>query len=117
MGLDPSTTLHDVRWGDDTMAVRVAVRDLGLRAASHFANGYADATSMRQSPVYFPLAGAPCAASPSGRDRVVALYVMDGALHYDIGRGRPSSCRSTRPSAVGGPPITSGPSCMRSWTV
>jgi hypothetical protein len=90
MGLDPSTTLHDVRWGDDHDGRFVWLFEIsGSVPASHFANGYADATSMRQSPVYFPLGGGTLrGVSKPGEIVWSRLYVMDGALHYDIGRGR-----------------------------
>ena len=61
----------------------------GSVPASHFAHGYAGATSMRQSPVYFPLGGGTLRGiSRPGEIVWSRLYVMDGALHYDIGRGR-----------------------------
>jgi hypothetical protein len=90
MGLDPSTTLHDVRWGEDFDGQFVWVFEIsGSVPASHFAHGYAGATSMRQSPVYFPLGGGTLRGiSRPGEIVWSRLYVMDGALHYDIGRGR-----------------------------
>ncbi len=90
MGLDPSTTLHDVRWGEDFGGQFVWVFEIsGSVPASHFVDGYAGATSMRQSPVYFPLGGGTLrGVSRPGEIVWSRLYVMDGALHYDIGRGR-----------------------------
>ena len=89
MGLDPSTTLHDVRWGEDFDGHFVWVFEIsGSVPASHFANGYASATSMRQSPVYFPLGGGTLrGVSKPGEIVWSRLYVVNGALHYDIGRG------------------------------
>jgi len=90
MGLDPSTTLHDVRWGEDFDGQFVWVFEIsGSVPASHFAHGYAGATSMRQSPVYFPLGGGTLrGVSRPGEIVWSRLYEMNGALHYDIGRGR-----------------------------
>ncbi len=90
MGLDPSTTLHDVRWGEDFGGQFVWLFEIsGSVPASHFADGYAGATSMRQSPVYFPLGGGTLrGVSRPGEIVWSRLYVMDGVLHYDIGRGR-----------------------------
>jgi L-fucose isomerase-like protein len=90
MGLDPSTTLHDVRWGEDFDGQFVWVFEIsGSVPASHFVNGYASATSMRQSPHYFPLGGGTLrGVSRPGEIVWSRLYVVDGALHYDIGRGR-----------------------------
>ena len=90
MGLNPSTTLHDVRWGEDFDGQFVWVFEIsGSVPASHLPHGYASATSVRQSPVYFPLGGGTLrGVSKPGEIVWSRLYVMDGALHYDIGRGR-----------------------------
>ncbi len=90
MGLDPSTTLHDVRWGDEFDGQFVWVYEIsGSVPASHLVGGYAGATSMRQSPIYFPLGGGTLrGVSRPGEIVWSRLYVLDGALHYDIGRGR-----------------------------
>ena len=62
MGLDPSTTLHDVRWGEhytgDGIDDFVWVYQIsGAAPASHFQGGYAGAISERQPPMYFRLGG------------------------------------------------------------
>ncbi len=90
MGLDPSTTLHDVRWGDEFNGQFVWVFEIsGSVPASHLEGGYAGATSMRQSSIYFPLGGGTLRGiSRPGEIVWSRLYVLDGALHYDIGRGR-----------------------------
>ena len=44
MGLDPATTLHDVRWGEEfERRLRLGLRDLRLRAAVPPDGGYAGA--------------------------------------------------------------------------
>ncbi len=60
LGLDPSTTLHDVRWGEElaiggeTHFVWV-LQISGAAPASHFRGGYAGSISERQPAMYFPL--------------------------------------------------------------
>ena len=58
LGLDPSTTLHDVRWGENYEGEYVWVLQIsGAAPANHFVGGYAGASSERQPPMYFPLGG------------------------------------------------------------
>ncbi len=93
LGLDPSTTLHDVRWGeqykDDSTDAYVWVLQIsGAAPANHFVGGYAGARSERQPPMYFPLGG----GSLKGVGRPGALvwsrvFVEAGALHCDLGLG------------------------------
>ena len=57
MGLDPATTLHDVRWGDDWDGDFVWVLEIsGSVPASHL-GGYQNAHSYRQACYFFPLGG------------------------------------------------------------
>jgi len=62
LGIDPSTTLHDVRWGEtynnDGISDFVWVLQIsGAAPANHFIDGYAGTSSERQPPMYFPLGG------------------------------------------------------------
>ena len=93
MGLDPATTLHDIRWGeyfkgdqiDDFVWVFLIS---GSVPASHLLNGYAEAISERQSPVYFKLGGGTLKGiSKSGEIVWSRVFVMNGELHIDLGRG------------------------------
>lgn len=88
MGLDPATTLHDVRWGETFGEEFVWVFEIsGSVPPSHFAQGYAEAVSMRQSPVFFPSGGGTIrGVSKPGHVVWSRLYVNAGALHFDIGR-------------------------------
>lgn len=88
MGLDPATTLHDVRWGDDWEDDFVWVLEIsGSVPASHL-GGYANAHSYRQSYYYFPLGGGTLAGvSKPGEIVWSRVFIMDGALHVDLGRG------------------------------
>ena len=92
LGLDPATTLHDLRWGehytgdgiDDFVWVFLIS---GAAPASHFIGGYRGASSERQPPMYFPLGGGTLkGVSKPGEIVWSRVYVMEGRLHADIGR-------------------------------
>ncbi len=95
--LDPSTTLHDLRWGehfsgnvngnkiDDFVWV---LQISGAAPASHFVDGYRGASSDRQPPMYFPLGGG--TLKGIGRPGKIVwsrVFVEAGSLHVDIGLG------------------------------
>lgn len=93
MSFDPSTTLHDVRWGehftgngvDDYVWVFMIS---GAVPASHLVGGYAGAISERQPSMFFPFGGGTLKGVGKPGEIVWSrVYVMDGALHVDIGRG------------------------------
>ncbi len=99
LGLDPSTTLHDVRWGehykgpgsDGSREIDAFVWLLqisGAAPANHFAGGYAGATSERQPAMYFPLGGGSLkGVGKPGEIIWSRVFVEGGALHADLGRG------------------------------
>lgn len=89
MDLDPATTLHDVRWGEDYGGQFVWVFEIsGSVPPSHFTNGFADAEGWRQSPMYFPLGGSTIRGiSKPGEIVWSRVFVEGGKLHADIGRG------------------------------
>lgn len=93
LDLDPATTLHDIRWGrhykgngiDDFVWV---FEISGAAPASHFENGYAGAVSERQASVYFPKGGGTLKGNSKPGEIVWSrVFIMDGVLHADIGRG------------------------------
>ena len=88
MGLDPATTLHDVRWGDDWGDDFVWVLEIsGSVPASHL-GGYDKAYSMRQQYYFFPLGGGTLSGiSKPGEIVWSRVFVQDGKLHLDLGRG------------------------------
>jgi hypothetical protein len=88
MGLDPATTLHDVRWGEEYDGQFVWIYEIsGSVPPSHFENGYADAVGWRQDPVFFPAGGSTIkGVSKPGEIVWSRLYVQGGELHFDIGR-------------------------------
>jgi hypothetical protein len=89
LGLDPSTTLHDIRWGRQYGEAFVWVFEIsGAAPASHFINGYAGSVSERQPPMYFPQGGGTLkGVSKPGEIVWSRVFVMDGQLHADLGRG------------------------------
>ncbi len=97
LGLDPSTTLHDVRWGEyykgqtpggaiDAFVWLLQIS--GAAPANHFVDGYAGATSERQPAMYFPLGGGSLRGVGKPGEIVWSrVFVEGGALHADLGRG------------------------------
>ena len=92
MHLDPSTTLHDVRWGEhyrgDGIDDFVWVYQIsGAVPASHIAGGYAGARSERQPPMYFRLGGGTLTGVCKPGEVVWSRVFMEsGKLHVDMGR-------------------------------
>ena len=93
LGLDPSTTLHDVRWGEhykgDGLDAFVWLLQIsGAAPANHFVDGYAGAKSERQPAMYFPLGGGSLKGVGKPGEIVWSrVFVEGGALHVDLGRG------------------------------
>jgi hypothetical protein len=87
-------TLHDLRWGDldasGSTDEYVWVFEIsGSVPASHFARGWADATGERQPPMYFRLGGSTIkGVSKPGEIVWSRIYVDDGELCMDLGRGK-----------------------------
>ncbi|MFT0762834.1 hypothetical protein [Scrofimicrobium sp. R131] len=90
MGLDPATTLHDLRWGDDFDGEFVWVFEIsGSVPASHLPNGYKSASSWRQDPVFFPLGGGTLrGTSKAGPIVWSRVYIEDNRLKADLGVGK-----------------------------
>ncbi|HQE31404.1 MAG TPA: hypothetical protein PLG38_05210 [Propionibacteriaceae bacterium] len=88
MGLDPSTTLHDVRWGDEWEGDFVWVLEIsGSVPASHL-GGYENSHSYRQSYYFFPLGGGTLSGvSKPGEFVWSRVFLEGGELHVDLGRG------------------------------
>lgn len=91
MDLDPSTTLHDIRWGRQYRGEGIdefvwVFQISGAAPASHFERGYTGAVSERQPPMYFPLGGGTLKGiSKPGEIVWSRVFVMDGSLHVDLG--------------------------------
>jgi hypothetical protein len=90
LGFEPSTTLHDLRWGQEYGGEFVWVLLIsGAAPASHFTGGYAGASSERQPPMYFRLGGGTLkGVSRAGHLVWSRIYVQGGQLHADLGLGR-----------------------------
>jgi len=97
LGLDPSTTLHDVRWGEhykgkgpngtELDAFVWVLQISGAAPANHFVDGYAGARSERQPPMYFPLGGGTLKGVGKPGEMVWSRVFVEGnALHADMGR-------------------------------
>jgi len=88
LGLDPATTLHDVRWGAPFGDDYVWVFEIsGAVPPAHLVGGYAGAVSERQPPVYFGLGGGTIkGVSRPGEIVWSRVFLMDGRLHADLGR-------------------------------
>ncbi|SEC08447.1 L-fucose isomerase [Paramicrobacterium humi] len=88
MGLDPANTLHDVRWGEEYDGEFVWVFEIsGAVPASHN-GGYDKSYSMRQVPHFFPKGGGTLSGvSKPGEIVWSRVYIENGRLHLDIGRG------------------------------
>ncbi|MEV0618225.1 hypothetical protein AB0I81_33215 [Nonomuraea sp. NPDC050404] len=87
MGLDPATTLHDVRWGEDYDGRFVWVFEISGSAPASHHGGYHRSWSMRQPAMYFPLGGGTLSGVARPGEIVWSrVFVMDGALHADLGR-------------------------------
>jgi hypothetical protein len=93
LGFDPSTTLHDVRWGeefplDGTPAFVWVLQISGAAPANHFVGGYAGTQSDRQPAMYFPLGGG--TMKGVGRPGSIVwsrAFVEGNRLHMDMGVG------------------------------
>jgi len=92
-GFDPSTTLHDVRWGAPYRGQGVdefvwLLEISGAVPPSHLLGGYRGARGERQPPMYFPQGGATIkGVSRPGEIVWSRVYVEGDALHMDMGRG------------------------------
>lgn len=98
MDLEPETTLHDVRWGEQFSGPDGSGGQLddfvwlfmisGAVPPNHFAEGYKGATSERQPAMFFRQGGGTIkGVSKPGEIVWSRVFVENNALHMDIGRG------------------------------
>jgi hypothetical protein len=74
LGLDPETTLHDIRFGEEF-------------DGQHLVGGYKGATSERQPPMYFPMGGGTVKGDSKPGEIVWSrVFVEDNKLKADLGR-------------------------------
>ncbi len=87
MGLDPATTLHDIRWGEEYDGRFVWVLEISGSVPASHNGGYDRSWSMRQPPMYFPLGGGTLSGvSKPGEVVWSRVFIMGGRLHVDLGR-------------------------------
>lgn len=94
LGMSGENTLHDIRWGEE---LEIAGRGKefvwvfmisGAVPPAHFENGYGDAVSERQPPMFFRRGGGTITGvSKPGHIVWSRVYIMDGRLHCDLGVG------------------------------
>lgn len=86
--LEPETTLHDIRFGEEYEGDFVWVLEIsGAAPPQHFVGGYAGAVSERQPPMYFPLGGGTLkGVSKPGEIVWSRVFVEGGRLNADLGR-------------------------------
>ena len=88
LGLDPETTLHDIRYGEEYNGQFVWVLEIsGAAPPNHFVDGYQGTVSERQPPMYFPLGGGTLKGiSKPGEIVWSRIFVEDNRLKADLGR-------------------------------
>ena len=88
LGLDPETTLHDIRYGEEYNGEFVWVFEIsGAAPPQHFIDGYRGTVSERQPPMYFRLGGGTVKGiSKAGEIVWSRIFVDNGKLKADLGR-------------------------------
>ena len=86
--LDPETTLHDIRFGEQYNGEFVWVLEIsGAAPPNHFIGGYKGAVSERQPAMYFPLGGGTLKGiSKPGEIVWSRIFVESDRLKADLGR-------------------------------
>ncbi|MFE4469805.1 fucose isomerase [Leifsonia sp. NPDC056824] len=88
MGFDAATTLHDIRWGEEYAGEFVWVFEISGSVPASHNGGYDKSWSMRQPSMFFPLGGGTLSGvSKPGEIVWSRVFIMDSALHVDLGRG------------------------------
>ncbi len=88
IGIDPATTLHDIRWGEQYGEDFVWVFEISGSVPASHNGGYDNSYSKRQPPMFFPLGGGTLSGiSKPGEIVWSRVFIIDGALHVDLGRG------------------------------
>jgi hypothetical protein len=90
LGFSPETTLHDLRYGEPYNGEFVWVFEIsGAVPPAHNVDGYKGSVSERQPPMYFRLGGGSLkGVSKPGEIVWSRVFIEDGRLKVDLGRGR-----------------------------
>ncbi|MFZ0304419.1 MAG: fucose isomerase [Terracidiphilus sp.] len=88
LGLEPETTLHDIRYGEEYEGQFVWLLEIsGAVPPQHLVGGYTGASSERQPPMYFPMGGGTLKGiSKPGEIVWSRVFVEDNKLKADMGR-------------------------------
>ena len=88
MGLDPATTLHDVRWGEEFGGEFVWTFMISGSVPASHNGGYRQSYSRRQPKMFFPLGGGTLSGCSRPGDIIWSrVYIENARLHVDLGRG------------------------------
>ena len=93
LGMPGENTLHDLRWGQQYTDSKIdefvwVFLISGAAPPAHFIDGYKGASSERQPSMFFRLGGGSLKGiSKPGNIVWSRIYVMDNALHCDLGVG------------------------------
>ncbi|QPM92355.1 fucose isomerase [Pseudooceanicola algae] len=94
LGQPVETTLHDLRWGagDDSSGVEEFVWVFEISGAAppaHHAGGWSGSESLRQPAMFFPAGGGTLKGYARPGEIIWSrIFLQDGRLHMDLGRGR-----------------------------
>lgn len=94
LGQPVETTLHDLRWGDVDQSGSVddyvwVLEISGAAPPAHHEGGYRGSQSMRQPPMFFRKGGGTLRGVARPGELVWSrIFIADGRLCMDIGRGR-----------------------------
>ncbi|SEK51892.1 hypothetical protein [Pacificibacter marinus] len=94
LGQPVENTLHDLWWG--SVARHADGEDFvwlfeisGAAPPAHHEDGWAGSESLRQPPMFFPFGGGTLRGVAKAGDIIWSrIFVSNGALHMDIGRGQ-----------------------------
>ncbi len=117
LGFAPENTLHDIRWGQSFK--RNGINEFvwvflisGAVPPAHL-DGYKNAISERQPPMYFRLGGGTIKGiSKPGRLCGVGCLLWMGNCTATLASVGPLNCPGRKLNAAGAKPRLSGPSCM-----
>ena len=93
LGFDPETTLHDIRYGEHYQGNGIddfvwVFEISGAVPPAHIQGGYKGAVSKQQDRMFFPMGGGTLSGVCKPGEIVWSrIFIMDGKLHADLGRG------------------------------
>ncbi len=94
LGQPVENTLHDLRWGGPDLSGTIddfvwVFEISGAAPPAHHVGGWAGSESLRQPPMYFPFGGGTLKGVARPGEIVWSrIFIENGALNMDIGRGQ-----------------------------